>query len=75
MPNTRVSPPCERRGCGNRFRTPSLNRDYSEILEIQTLRARIAKMSEASRRITESLDLDSVLQEVVDGARSLTGAR
>ena len=52
-----------------------MNRDYSEILEIQTLRARIAKMSEASRRITESLDLDSVLQEVVDGARSLTGAR
>ncbi len=36
---------------------------------------RAAKMSEVSRRITESLDLDVVLQEVVDGARSLTNAR
>ncbi len=32
-------------------------------------------MSEASRRITESLDLDTVLREVVDSARSLTDAR
>ena len=32
-------------------------------------------MSEASLRITETLDLDRVLQGVVDGARSLTGAR
>ena len=32
-------------------------------------------MSEASIRITETLDLDAVLQAVVDGACSLTGAR
>ena len=32
-------------------------------------------MSQASIRITETLDLDSVLQGVVDGACSLTGAR
>ena len=32
-------------------------------------------MSEVSRRVTESLELDTVLQEVVDGARSLTDAR
>ena len=32
-------------------------------------------MSQASIRITETLDLDTVLQGVVDGARSLTGAR
>ena len=32
-------------------------------------------MSEVSRRINESWDLDTVLQEVVDGACSLTGAR
>ena len=38
-------------------------------------RDRLARLSEASRRITEDLDLDTVLQEVVDGARSLTGAR
>ena len=32
-------------------------------------------MSEMSRPVTRSLDLDTVLQEVVDGARSLTDAR
>ena len=35
----------------------------------------LARMTEASARITESLELDSVLQGVVDGACSLTGAR
>ena len=45
------------------------------MLQIETLRARLLKMSEVSRRVTESLDLETVLQEVVDGARSLTGAR
>ncbi len=43
--------------------------------ENEALRARVAKMSEVSRRITESLDLDTVLQEVVDGVRSLTDAQ
>ena len=43
--------------------------------EIERLRARLVKMCEVSRRITESWDLDTVLQEVVDGARSLTDAR
>ena len=32
-------------------------------------------MSEASLRINESLDFDTVLQEVVDSARTLTGSR
>ena len=32
-------------------------------------------MSDVSRRVTETLDLDTVLQEVVDGACSLTEAR
>ena len=36
---------------------------------------RVARMTEAIRRITESWDLDTVLQEVVDGARSLTDSR
>ena len=53
----------------------SLKRGDSEALEVERLRARVAKMSEVSRRITESWDLDTVLQEVVDGARSLTDAR
>ena len=52
-----------------------MKKDDALRREIETLRARIAKMSEVSRRITESLDLDRVLQEVVDGARSLTDAR
>ena len=43
--------------------------------EIETLRDRLSGLSEAGVRITEDLDLDTVLQEVVDAARSLTGAR
>ncbi len=43
--------------------------------EIEELRRRLFKLSEVSRRVMESLDLGSVLQEVVDGARSLTDAR
>ena len=44
--------------------------------ENATLRDRLSKLSEASLRITENLDLDDyVLQGVIDGARSLTGAR
>ena len=40
----------------------------------ERLRARIVRLSEVSRRITETWDLDTVLQEVVDGSRSLTNA-
>ena len=36
---------------------------------------RLSRMSEASLRINESLDFDTVLQEVVDSARALTGSR
>ena len=36
---------------------------------------RLSRMIQASTRITETLDLDSVLQGVVDGACCLTGAR
>ena len=43
-------------------------------LEIQALRDRLTKLCEACRRINESLDLDAVLQEVLDSARSLTSA-
>ena len=43
--------------------------------EIESLRTRLLRMSEVNRRITESLDLETVLQEVVDGACSLTEAR
>ena len=43
--------------------------------EVQALRERLSRLSEASLRITEDLDLDTVLQEVVDGARSITEAK
>ena len=43
--------------------------------QVEVLRERLSKLSEASLRINESLGLDTVLQEVVDSARSLTGAR
>ena len=43
--------------------------------QVAILRDRLSRLSKASLRINESLDLDTVLQEVVDSARSLTGAR
>ena len=43
--------------------------------EIAALRERLSKLSEASIRITQDLDFNSVLQGVLDAARSLTGAR
>ena len=43
--------------------------------QIEALRNRLSKLSEASLRINESLDLDAVLQGILDSARSLTEAR
>lgn len=43
--------------------------------EIEVLRDRISRLSAASLRISASLDLDTVLSEVVESARALTGAR
>ena len=43
--------------------------------ENEALRARIAALSAASLRISASLDLETVLNEVAESARSLTGAR
>ena len=42
--------------------------------EVAHLRARLSRLSEASLRINESLDFETVLQGVLDSARSLTGA-
>ncbi len=39
------------------------------------LEERLSRMSEASRRISENLDFDQVLQDVVESARLLTDAR
>ena len=43
--------------------------------QVAVLQDRLSRLIEASLRINESLDLDIVLQEVVDSARTLTGAR
>ena len=43
--------------------------------ESPTMLDRLSKLSEASLRINESLDFDTVLQGVIDSARSLTNAR
>ena len=43
--------------------------------ENEALRDRLSRLSKASLRINESLDPDTVLQEVMDNARTLTGAR
>ena len=42
--------------------------------ENQALRERLSRLSEASLRINESLEFDTVLQEVLDSARVLSGA-
>ena len=42
--------------------------------ENDALRARISAPCAASLRISASLDLETVLNEVVDSARALTGA-
>ncbi len=42
---------------------------------IRELEERLSRLSRASLRITESLDFDTVLQEVVDSARVLTASR
>ena len=47
--------------------------DMSQALE--SLRGRLSGLSEASRLVSENLDLDIVLQEVVNAACSLIGAR
>ncbi len=52
-----------------------MNRVDELLREIQVLRERLSRLSEASLRINESLDFNVVLQEVIDNARYLTNAR
>ena len=42
--------------------------------QIAALRDRLSRLSQASLRINESLDMEAALHGVMDGARSLTGA-
>ena len=43
--------------------------------EIEALRARISNLSGAVLRVSASLDVDTVLKEIAENARALTGAR
>ncbi|MCY3698555.1 MAG: ATP-binding protein [Gemmatimonadetes bacterium] len=43
--------------------------------QIEVLQERVSRLSAAVLRVSDSLDLDTVLREVVDSARALTGAR
>ena len=43
--------------------------------EIEALRDRVSRLAAAILRISSSLDLDTVLREVLESARALTGAR
>jgi len=52
-----------------------MNRAEQLEREVAILRDRLTGLSEASLRINETLDYQSVLQKVLDSACSLTGAR
>ena len=52
-----------------------MSRENDLLRENRALRGRLSRLSEASVRINESLDVNVVLQEVIDNARYLTGAR
>ena len=52
-----------------------MSQDDKQMADVDALRNRIWRLSEASASISESLELDKVLQGVLDNARELTGAR
>ena len=52
-----------------------MDRPDELMRENEALRERLTRLSEASLRITEDLDMGAVLQGVVDSARTLTGSR
>ena len=52
-----------------------MNPDDTREEEMQALRERLSRLSEASIRINESLEFDTVLQGVLDSACALTEAR
>ena len=56
------------------MRRDTKRRDHARDLQVQTIRDRLSRLGEASLRINESLELDTVLQGVIDSARSLSGA-
>ena len=62
-------------GAGSPGRVRALELKRRAEAEIEALRERMSSLSGAVLRISASLDVGTVLREVVDGARALTGAR
>ena len=52
-----------------------MKENKTPVRQLSTSRERLTRLSEASLRINEHLDFDSVLQDVVDSAHDLTNAR
>ena len=52
-----------------------MERNGEPAQEVNALRERLSRLAQASLRINESLDFDTVLQEVADSARALTASR
>ena len=61
--------------CTDSRRGGQLTQDNPRERENLALRERLSRLTEASLRINESLDLDTVLQGALDSVRTLTGAR
>ena len=61
-------------GPASRRRGGKLTQQDDRDRQMTAMRERLTRLSEASLRINESLDLDEVLQGVLDSARSLTGS-
>ena len=60
---------------GSPIRGGQMEQADDQAREIAELRDRLSRLSQASLRINESIDFDTVLQGVLDSACSLTGAR
>ncbi len=52
-----------------------MKENKTPVRQLSTSQERLTRLSEASLRINEHLDFDSVLQDVVDSAHDLTNAR
>ena len=52
-----------------------MSREAELIEQIDRLRSKLTALNEASARINQGRDYDTVLQEVLESARTLTGAR
>ena len=54
---------------------PGALSERDENPEIQALRERVSRLSAAVLHVSASLDVSTVLREIVGSARALTGAR